>query len=166
MLGDSMDNKFLLDTQEWYEDNHESNDKFLHQWEERQEEAERVVNKSIEFFVNNLGKELTIRLVNIYEDLKNQPEFSWLSNSSIWLKYLEKIYSENKNKISWDLEVFLSKFIFQLNELSVCYKKFEDLWILLKQRVWVSWIADKSDGEINEMDEDKQKTFFGRTIIS
>ena len=172
MMGENMDNKFLSDNQEWHEYNqewHEYNqeisDKFLQTWKERQEKAEWFINKIIESFVNSLGKDLTLKLVDLHENLKNQPEFSWLTDSNIWLKSLEKIYSENK--IPGDLEMFLNKFIFLLNELSVCNDRFKDLWKLLEQRVWLSRTSDMLDDYINKMPEEpKNKTFFGRTITN
>ena len=65
MMGENMDNKFLSDNQEWHEYNQEISDKFLQTWKERQEKAEWFINKIIESFVNSLGKDLTLKLVEL-----------------------------------------------------------------------------------------------------
>lgn len=166
MLGESMHYNSLLDRQESQENTNETTESVLQNGKERQEKAEWIVNKSVEFFVNNLGKDLTMKLISTYEDFKNEPKFSWLSNSNIWLESLKKVHQENKDKILWDEEMFLNKFIFLLNELAINQVKLDNLTKILEQQIMISESLLKLERDVDSLDKNWQnERFFGWTRV-
>lgn len=92
------------------------------------DEEDRKINESVKKFVNNLEKIepwLTKQLLNIFENFKKDPLYSWLSESDLWLHSLGELY--DTNKIPSPLESILNEMISLLTQYKSESKKSKTL---------------------------------------
>ena len=97
------------------------------------DKAEKKINNSVKLFANNLDKIkswLTKELLDIFDNLKKDPKFKWLSNSDLWLHSLQKLYETNK--IPSPLESILNEMMQLLNEYKILHIKSDKLYDMLK----------------------------------
>lgn len=97
------------------------------------DKEDRKINESVKNFVNNLEKIepwLTKQLLNIFENFKKDPLYSWLSESDLWLHSLGKLYETNK--IPSPLESILNEMISLLTQYkseSIKSKTLEEMMV-------------------------------------
>ena len=102
---------------------------FFHNWESRLNKANQNVSMSVKEFVNNLGYGITDSLVNKYSNYRNNPDFSWLTDSDIWLKAIEEVYHNNPGKMPGELE----KYLLNMLNLLISYKNAKGTLVTLSQ---------------------------------
>ena len=81
------------------------------------DKEDKKINESVKNFANNLEKIelwLTKQLLNIFNDFQKDPNYSWLSESDLWLHSLGKLYETNK--IPSPLESILNEMISLLTQ--------------------------------------------------
>ena len=75
--------------------------------EARLNKADKNVDMAVSEFVNNLGYNLTGELLKNFDNYRKDSDYSWLTDSDIWLKSIEEVYHENMNKMPGELEKYL-----------------------------------------------------------
>lgn len=125
------------------------------------DKAETKINWSVKLFANNLDEIepwLTKELLDIFESFQNDPKFSGLSESDLWLHSLGKLYETNQ--IPAPLEKILSEMMQLLNEYKTLRHKSQTLYDMLRACACAD--ANNSDWDIswltNQTSETKQGT--------
>ena len=120
-------NTFKLE-KSWSIENNEHQSIFSN-WKSRLNKADQDVNTSVSEFVRNLGYGITDKLVNKYGNYRNNPDFSWLTDSDIWLKAIEEVYHNNQEKMPGELE----KYLLNMLNLLISYKNAKGTLVTLSQ---------------------------------
>jgi len=119
------------------------------------DKAEKKINNSVKTFAENLDKIkpwLTKELLDVFDNLKKDPKFKWLSNSDLWLQSLSRLYEANK--IPSPLESILNEMMKLLNDYRTLHIKSDRLYEMLKacailgdnQKLNESWPKEWWDG--------------------
>ena len=76
-------------------------------WEARINKSNNDVDVAVRDFVNNLGHNLTDELLTNFDNYRKDSDYSWLTDSDIWLKSIEEVYHNNTNRMPGELEKYL-----------------------------------------------------------
>lgn len=101
---------------------------FLKFWE-RLDIANKNVNSAVSEFANNLWHNLTRQLLDNVDNYRKNPDFSWLTDSDIWLKAIEEVYRNNQEKMPGELE----KYLLNMLNLLISYKSAKGTLVTLSQ---------------------------------
>ena len=124
-LSSSLDNHERI---EWQE----TQNSFLREWEKRIDKSDTKTIKSVEDFAKNLWPHLTDQLTKNFEEYKKDPNYSWLTDSDIWLDSLVNLYRNNQDKMPWQLEWYLKKMMELLREYKNAHNSIDDIATVLR----------------------------------
>ena len=124
-LSSSIDNRKRI---EWQG----TQNSFLREWEKRINKSDTKTTKSVEDFAKNLWPHLTNQLTNIFDKYKQNPNYSWLTDSDIWLDSLGELYRNNQDKMPWQLEWYLKGMMELLIEYKEEHKTIDGIATTLK----------------------------------
>ena len=124
-LSSSLDNHERI---EWQE----TQNSFLSVWEKRIDKSDTKTIKSVEDFAKNLWPHLTDQLTKNFEEYKKDPNYSWLTDSDIWLDSLVNLYRNNQDKMPWQLEWYLKKMMELLREYKNAHNSIDDIATVLR----------------------------------
>ena len=108
-----------------------SKSSFSEEWEKRTAIADKKVEKSVKEFGKNLWP-LTDPLIKKFEEYKEDPKYSWLTESDIWLQALQKLYGNNQDKMPGKLEWYLKKMMGLLVDYKKAHNTVDGIAALLK----------------------------------
>lgn len=107
----------------------ETTHNFFNNSEFRLNKADQNVDMSVNEFVKNLGYGITDKLINKYGNYRDNPDFSWLTDSDIRLKAIEEVYRNNQEKMPGELE----KYLLNMLQLLISYKNAKGTLVTLSQ---------------------------------
>ncbi len=102
---------------------------FLNLWEKRLNATDKNVNSAVSEFANNLWHNLTGQLLDNFDNYRKNPDYSWLTDSDIWLKAIEGVYHNNPQKMPGELE----KYMLSMLNLLISYKSAKGTLVTLSQ---------------------------------
>ena len=136
------------------------NAKFSDEWvDKRLERNRQTVQKIVTDFVNSFWHKTTEKMIKIYDELKSDGKYSWLTNSDLRLRAFETCVNSDDTKSFDEYGMKMLELVQQFQKLDW---KAEEWRILLQMASWVSFAATRADETIRTMEpEKKENTFFG-----
>lgn len=119
------------------------------------DKAEIKINNSVKTFANNLDSIkpwLTRKLLDIFDKVKSDPKYKWLSTSDLWLHSLGELYKTGE--IPSPLESILNEMMQLLNDYKVLRNKSKTLEDMLRA------CAFADNHELKEWWRDPNKPLF------
>ena len=126
-------------------ENKESRSIFNNSWV-RLNNAEENVCTAVSEFVNNLGQNLTGELLSNFNNYRNDPDYSWWTDSDIWLKSIEEVYNNNTNQMPGELEKYLLDMLHFLIEYKKAKGTLADLSEVMKSEIQIKELSQTTSG--------------------
>lgn len=136
----------------------------LNEWQKRLNEAEKIINKSVEEFAKNLWQKFTWELLKTFKDFqaerdeKKTTRFNWLSELGLWQQALIQVYQKNWQEMPPQISNILSNLCNLLKTYEEKVWKLKSLSEMLQAYISIAQVSESADKISSE--EFQRSTFW------